>query len=74
MIDKGKNLQFFSWTNGGKLLQVVGQKNSPSEPTEYSFFFDKKKVDNQKELTTLFLKELAEQSKQNAGAKARYLR
>ena len=60
MIEKGKNLQFYSWVRQGESITVVGTR-LPEKPLTFSFFLGKEQLkDTDSSIITEFVTELKE--------------
>ena len=60
MIEKGKNLQFYSWTKENQTITVVGSR-LPDKPLTFSFFIGKEQLeDPDSTIVTDFVVELKE--------------
>jgi hypothetical protein len=60
MIEKGKNLQFYSWVREGESITVVGTR-LPEKPLTFSFFLGKEQLnDTDSSIVTDFVTELKE--------------
>jgi hypothetical protein len=57
MIEKGKNLQFYSWSKNNQSITVVGTR-LPEKPMTFTFFSGKEELEASSEMITEFVTEL----------------